>query len=206
MTNTTCPVYAIRRISKADQIRFRDKWYKTAETRYPYPVKWEVVDIYFGFPYHGDRGRTVTSFPHSVYVAYEKETGLPIGRIAVDGKPWINALENVRIHYKYAYIDGITISRDFQGCGIGTNLMRAVENDYRSHKIHKGIYLHCYKRDVTSRSGEIYDRNTVAFYQKLGYEVCDRADRNLFVGRYHSYNQGINYFENRGVAVMYKLF
>jgi len=205
MTEYSCPEYEIRRISKADQIRFRDKLYKTGETLCPFPVKWEVINIYFGFPCYGDRGRTVTSFPHSVYVAYEKETGLPIGSIAVDGKPWVE-LEDVRIYYKYAYIDGIIISRDFQGCGIGTNLMRMVENDYRSHKIHKGIYLHCYKRDIISPHGEIYDRNTVPFYQKLGYEVCDRADRNLFIGRYHSFNQGINYFENHGVAVMYKLF
>lgn len=203
----TCPEYEIRRISKADQIAFRDRWYKTAEKMHEFPVKWQVINIYFGFPSHGDRGRTITAFPHSLYVAYEKETGLPIARLAVDGRPWADVGIGAQMHYKYAYIDGLFVSKEFQGCGIGSHLMRVAENDYRSHKLHKGIYLHCYMQDRRDRfSGELIEKNVAPFYQKLGYMICDRADSNAKVGRYHFYNHGVDYFKNRGFAVMYKLF
>jgi GNAT superfamily N-acetyltransferase len=182
MTDHTCPEYTIRRVSKADQIRFRKEYQEVRRMDDP-----GAVNIII------ERGRHCTTFPHSIYAAFEKKTGLPIARIAIDGRPWADGENDTKVYYRYAYIDGILVSGMHQGCGIGSQLVQAVENEYRESGTHRGIYLHC-------------DRDTIPFYQKLGYEVCARADNDAKVGRYHDYNHGTGCFDNRGIVVMYKIF
>jgi len=138
--------------------------------------------------YHA--GTNCATFPHAVIAAYHIPTGFPIGRLAIDGSPWSEDRYGTRFYYKYAYVDGIFVSESFQGCGIGTQLMKAVEKYYRNRGVHKGIYLHCRVRNVS-------------FYQKMGYKECHRAKKDPSVGRYRDYNY---WGFPSDVVVMYKRF